>query len=121
MISRKNDGTVKMTSQNASKNLFTLGITQDGNTVNRYLTTPNPGRPAVTGPIDVPIQAVLLETRRVKIVLVKYRNFFFFIRDDFRLKQRSRSITYSQRSRAIQKFESNKIIWLETNELPAQS
>jgi hypothetical protein len=45
MTARKNDG-VKMTTQIATKNTRALGMTTDDGMLDRYLGTPNPGKPS---------------------------------------------------------------------------
>jgi hypothetical protein len=56
MAGRRNDG-VKMTSQLATKNTHSLGITTDDAMLDRYLETINPGRPSIDdhlGAIETP-------------------------------------------------------------------
>ncbi|SRR5258708_23648328 len=114
MVRRKNDG-VKMTSQLATKNAHSLGMTADDGTLDRYLETINRGRPSVDkhlAAVEIPRPIVLTENSRYKLKLIRYeKDCYYFIRENLLTRLGQRSITYGSKPRAMQVFEADKIVW----------
>lgn len=113
MTGRKNDG-VKMTGQFATKNTHALGMTTDGGMLDRYIDTPNPGKPSFDKRLEganTPRPVVLKDDGNVRIKLVHYEDFYYFLLDDLMTGLGQRSITYGSKPRAMQVFSTGKIRW----------
>jgi hypothetical protein len=121
MISRKNDGTVKMTRQRATSRAWLLGMTGNATTVDRYLETR--GRKT---PKDVVAdrQRELRELEKMGTCITyredhegKYKLYrrgggeYWWVREQPR--GTLKSLTYSSRARAISAFQNERITWIE--------
>jgi hypothetical protein len=113
MGGRKNDG-VTMTNQLATSNTHSLGMTTDNEMLNRYIDTPNPGKPSFDPRLDgahTPRAVLLKSEGGVRIKLVHYENAYYFLREDARAGSGQRSITYGNEQRALQVFRAGAIRW----------
>jgi len=80
---------VKITSQFATRNKHRLGMTADGGMLDRYIETPNPGRPAVDshlGAVDKPISTFLKNGRYEKVELIRFPTFSYLVSEYKHLK-----------------------------------
>ena len=113
MAGRKNDG-VKITTQLATKNTRTLGMTTDDGMLDRYVNTPDPGKPSFDKRLDgahTPRPVLLKDDGLVRIKLVHYEDFYYFLRENLTTGLGQRSITYGSKPRAMQVFSTGKIKW----------
>jgi hypothetical protein len=114
MINRKNHGTVTMTSQRATGNTRTLGMTTDDGTIERYLRTANPGRPSTDshiGAVEKPRSVTLRDGRYQKIKLFIERGCYYFLRETRFTQLAERSITYNNKERALAVHAAGTIRW----------
>jgi hypothetical protein len=75
---------VKITSQLATRNKHRLGMTANGGMLDRYIETPNPGRPMVDshlGAVDKPISTFLKNGRYEKVELIRFPTFSYLVRE----------------------------------------
>jgi hypothetical protein len=103
-----------MTTQAATKNTLRLGMTTDDGILDRYVNTPDPGKPSFDKRLDgaqTPRPVLLRDDGVVRIKLVHYEDFYYFLREDLATGLGQRSITYGNRSRAMQVFSTGKIRW----------
>jgi len=117
VINRKNHGTVTMTSQRATGNTRTLGMTTDDRTVERYFQTANPGRPSTDshlGAIEKPRSIVLQDGKYERLELVCHQGFCYFLRDNHFLELGHKSINYPDSRRALQVRGNGRIVWRAT-------
>lgn len=109
---------VKMTSQFATKNTYRLGMTTNGGILDRYIETPNPGRPSIDNhlaAVERPISVTLIDGRHQKIELIKYPTFCYLIRERKRTKFHQVSFRYPpDGKRAKQDAELGRVIWRTT-------
>jgi hypothetical protein len=92
--------------------------------LDRYLGTPNPGKPSFDERLEganTPMSVVLKDDGRVRIKLVHYEGFYYFLREDLKTCLGQRSINYSNRPRAMQVFSAGKIRWREEYPIAASS
>jgi hypothetical protein len=123
MINRKNDGTVKMTRQRATTNTYSLGMTGDSGTVERYLeshrNSDNIENSSEAG-LEAPSFVYLFNFKHMKLRLhwTERRDGYFFTQDDLMCRLHRRSAIYGSRNRAMRARKLNQILWIETTALP---
>jgi len=119
-INRKNDGSVKMTSQRATSKPHLLGMTQDSGTLHRYLQTAGEKTPKQTAAERLHVLpqsegigtcTTFLQTARCTYKLCFFRRTYWWVKKE--AHGTSKSLRYRGRDRAIRAFNNNRISWID--------
>ena len=120
MINRKNDGTVKMTRQRATGRPWTIGMTGNGRTLDRYLETGGEKTPkqAVTDRLQelaelerVGTCTTYLQRGDLTYKLCHSGSTYWWVKKQ--AYGTSKSLRYGSRDRAVLAFNRDRITWIE--------
>jgi hypothetical protein len=116
---------VKMTSQFATRNKHRLGMTANDGVLDRYIETPNPGKPTLDshlGAVEKPISTFLKSGRYEKVELIKFPTFSYLVREHKLFKLWQKSYQYPPDGvRAKQAYALGQVRWLTISPTTTES